>query len=68
MAKYYIWKVRAYYGAHALPPHHPGDLASETMHPSDATKDTKVTVLNNRADIGAVQVEWIGDPNQASGG
>lgn len=50
------WRVRCYYNDTVEPPRTPGELAIETKHRTDSSKDLEVTVGRQRPDIGKVEV------------
>jgi hypothetical protein len=53
------WVVRCYYADDVKPPKRPGELAIETVHRGDHSKDTAVAVLS---------AEWATSPSSVSGG
>lgn len=50
------WMVRCYYAADVRPPKRPGELAIETVHATDSSKDMEVQAGRARADIGEIDV------------
>jgi len=46
--------VRAYYGSEAKYPKVPGELAIETKHASESSRDATIEAANSRDDIGEV--------------
>lgn len=56
------WVVRCYYADDVKPPKKPGDLAIETVHKGDVSKDMEVAVAKARPDIGVVDVMRVGRP------
>lgn len=55
----WIWMCRFYYNDTVKPPKRPGDLAIETVHASDSSKDIEVTVGERRRDIGKITIQPI---------
>ncbi len=50
------WQVTCYYNDTVKPPKRPNELAIQTVHASDSSKDMEVEVANKREDIGSVVV------------
>jgi len=50
------WVVSCYYGEAAKPPRQPGDLAIETVHKTDVSKDIEVAAAQSRPEIGRIVV------------
>ncbi len=62
--QYAIWKregwlfaVRGYYGPDAKPPRREGDVAFETRHRSESSRDIEILAAKSRPDIGRVE-DW----------
>lgn len=53
------WKVSCYYADDVRPPKKPGELAQETIHRDDHTKDVEVHVAKSRIDIGKIEVKRL---------
>lgn len=54
------WVVRCYYADDVDPPKVPGELAIETVHKGDSSKDMEVLVASRRGDIGRVEAIPVG--------
>lgn len=50
------WVVRCFYGPNANYPRVEGELAIETVHKNDSSKDLEVLAAEGRPDIGRVDV------------
>lgn len=50
------WMCRFYYGDLAKAPRVPGELAIETVHETDSSKDMEVSVGEKREDIGKIEI------------
>lgn len=50
------WVVRAYYNKDVLPPKYGGQLAFETTHATEHSRDMEIEAAQSRADIG--DVHW----------
>ncbi len=50
------WVCRFYYSELAEPPRVPGELAIETIHRGDVSKDSEVAAGKRRFDIGRIEV------------
>ena len=57
------WTVRCYYANDVKPPKVPGDLAIETRHKTDASKEMEVRAGESRSDIGRVDAFRIAGSN-----
>jgi hypothetical protein len=55
------WRVTGYYNDSVKFPKRPGDLALQTVHADDHSKDVEVEIFENRYDIGEILVEQIGE-------
>ena len=64
----YAWVVACYYADDVKPPKRPGELASETVHADEASRDLEVAVAKGRSDIGLVDVAALApdDPRQGT--
>jgi hypothetical protein len=62
MSPWWVWKCRFYYNDTVKPPKVPGELAVETVHANDSSKDIEVRAGESRKDIGTIDVIWIGGP------
>jgi hypothetical protein len=51
------WRVTCYYGSDAKAPKVPGEMAIQTVHADDASRDVEVAAAKSRADTGRVTVE-----------
>lgn len=53
------WRVTCYYGSGAEPPRTPGQIAIQTVHADDVSRDMEVAAAKGRNDIGRITVdEW----------
>lgn len=52
------WKyvVREYYADDVKPPKQPGELAIETVHTTESSRDMEIEAARSRPDIG--EVDW----------
>lgn len=46
--------VKVYYGEKAKPPKVPGELAIETKHATEASRDFEIEAAHSREDVGEV--------------
>jgi hypothetical protein len=53
----WIWRVSCYYADTVKWPKRPGELAIQTVHASDVSKDVEVAAAESREDIGEVIVD-----------
>lgn len=53
------WSVRCFYGDSAEPPKVSGELAIQTVHLGQTSKDTEIQAALSRSDIGRVEVRDI---------
>lgn len=53
------WRVRGYYGPAAAPPKVVGELALETIHADERSRDLEVSIFEEREDIGRIDVEEL---------
>lgn len=53
------WQVTCYYASDVQPPKQPGELAIQTVHKDDVSKDMEVRAARDRADIGHIDVAQL---------
>lgn len=50
------WQVTCYYGEKAKPPQVPGELAIQTVHVGESSRDMEVAAARSRPEIGVIDV------------
>lgn len=53
------WRVTGYYAKDVKSPKKPLELALQTVHADDMSKDLEVSVFRSREDIGEIHVERL---------
>ena len=56
MTSRWSWQVTCYYNDTVKPPRTPGDLAIQTVHADEASRDMEVEAVRSRPDIGVIDV------------
>lgn len=50
------WQVTCYYSDKAQPPRVPGELAIQTVHVGEASRDVEIAAARSRPEIGTIDV------------
>jgi hypothetical protein len=58
------WKLRFYYAQNVKHPKRPGDLALETVHTEEWSRDMEIEVGKKRSDIGKIEMLDLRTPGQ----